>query len=184
ELTLAQTLMEIKDAKPKVKGVTIQEPSEFRTTSPPQPSQPPQAKDKKLKRCLEIVSEDDDVEIEATLLSSKSPTIVDYKIYREGKKSYFKIIRADGNSQNYLTFGKMFKNFNREDLEVLKIIVKTRFEMTNLLFQTLRTMFEHHIEDNIWNYQQGSVKVLHWKLFDSCGVHCITIKNMVYYLLV
>nr|GEV28107.1 hypothetical protein [Tanacetum cinerariifolium] len=74
-----------------------------------------------LKRCLEIVLEDDDdVTIEATPLSSKSPTIVDYKIYREGKKSYFKIIKADGNSQNYLTFEKMFKNFNREDLEVLR----------------------------------------------------------------
>nr|GFC16276.1 hypothetical protein [Tanacetum cinerariifolium] len=73
-----------------------------------------------LKRCLEIVSEDDDdVTIKATLLSSKSPTMVDYKIYKEGKKSYFKIIRADGNSQSYLTFRKMFKNFNREDLEVL-----------------------------------------------------------------
>nr|GEW21972.1 hypothetical protein [Tanacetum cinerariifolium] len=67
-----------------------------------------------LKRCLEIVFEDDDdVAIEATPLSSKSPTIVDYKIYKEGKKSYFKIIRAYGNSQNYLTFGTMFKNFNR-----------------------------------------------------------------------
>nr|GEX48678.1 retrovirus-related Pol polyprotein from transposon TNT 1-94 [Tanacetum cinerariifolium] len=73
-----------------------------------------------LKRCLETVpKDDDDVTIEATPLSSKSPTIVDYKIYKEGKKSYFKIIRADGNSQSYLTFGKMFKNFNIEDLEVL-----------------------------------------------------------------
>nr|GEW24179.1 hypothetical protein [Tanacetum cinerariifolium] len=53
----------------------------------------------KLKRCLEIVSEDDDVTIKATPLSSISPTIVDYKIYKERKKSYFKIIRADGNSQ-------------------------------------------------------------------------------------
>nr|GEW75079.1 hypothetical protein [Tanacetum cinerariifolium] len=34
------------EAKPKARGVTIQEPSEFRTTSPLQPSQPPQAKDK------------------------------------------------------------------------------------------------------------------------------------------
>nr|GEY76790.1 hypothetical protein [Tanacetum cinerariifolium] len=34
-----------------------------------------------LKRCLEIVpKDDDDVAIEATPLSSKSPTIVDYKI--------------------------------------------------------------------------------------------------------
>nr|GEV56367.1 hypothetical protein [Tanacetum cinerariifolium] len=71
-----------------------------------------------LKRYLEIVPEDDDVAIEATPLSSKSPTIVDYKIYREGKKSYFKIIKANGNLQNYLTFRTMFKNFNRADLEV------------------------------------------------------------------
>nr|GEW16670.1 hypothetical protein [Tanacetum cinerariifolium] len=95
-----------------------------------------------LKRCLEIVPEDNyDVAIEATPISIKSPTIVDYKIYREGKKSYFKIIRANGNSQNYLTFGTMFKNFNREDLEVLRSIVKERFKKTktmddidNLLF--------------------------------------------------
>nr|GEV08103.1 hypothetical protein [Tanacetum cinerariifolium] len=94
-----------------------------------------------LKRCLEIVPEDDDVAIEARPLSSKSPTIVNYKIYKEGKKSYFKIIRAEGNSQNYLTFGTMFKNFNREDLKVLRSIVKERFkktkpvnDMKNLLF--------------------------------------------------
>nr|GEX06604.1 hypothetical protein [Tanacetum cinerariifolium] len=110
-----------------------------------------------LKRCLEIVPEyDDDVAIEATPLSSKSPTIMYYKIYREEKKSYFKIIRADGNSQNYLTFGTMFKNFNREDLEVLRSIVKERFKKTkpidsmkNMLFQTLKTMFEPHVEDII-----------------------------------
>ncbi|GJW80002.1 hypothetical protein Tco_0143977 [Tanacetum coccineum] len=64
ELTLAQTLIEIKVAKPKVvttaatttttvvtrpkaRGVVVQEPSEFTTTtSPSQPSQLPQAKDK------------------------------------------------------------------------------------------------------------------------------------------
>nr|GEV62663.1 uncharacterized mitochondrial protein AtMg00810-like [Tanacetum cinerariifolium] len=77
-----------------------------------------------LKRCLEIIPKDDDVSIEATPLSFKSPTIVDYKIYKEGKKSYFKIIRADGNSQSYLTFEKMFKNFNKEDLEVLGVLSK------------------------------------------------------------
>nr|GEX81765.1 hypothetical protein [Tanacetum cinerariifolium] len=118
-----------------------------------------------LKRSLEIVLEDDDdVAIEATPLSSKSSTIVDYKIYREGKTSYFKIIRADGNSQNYLTFETMFKNFNKEDLEVLRSIVKEKFKKTkpvdymeNLLFQTLKTMFEPHVEDIIWKYQQGAV---------------------------
>ncbi|GJZ15392.1 hypothetical protein Tco_0551069 [Tanacetum coccineum] len=66
----------------------------------------------------------DDVTIDATHLSTKSPTIVDYKIYKEGKKNYFQIIRTDGKTQMYLTFGKMFKNFNRKDLEVLWSIVK------------------------------------------------------------
>nr|GEX07622.1 retrovirus-related Pol polyprotein from transposon TNT 1-94 [Tanacetum cinerariifolium] len=88
----------------------------------------------KLKRCLEIIPEDDDdVTIKATPLSSKSLTIVYYKIYKEGRKIFFKIIRAD---------------------------------------------------DNIWKYQQGTTKVLNWKLFDSCGVYCFTTQNMVYYLLV
>nr|GEZ46287.1 hypothetical protein [Tanacetum cinerariifolium] len=137
-----------------------------------------------LKRCLEIVLEDDDyVTIKATPISSKSPTIVDYKIYKEGKKSYFKIIRANGNSQNYLTFETMFKNFNIEDLEVLRSIVKEGFktkpvnDMDNILFQTLKIMFEHHIEDNIWKYQQGVVKVHNWKLYDSYGTK-ILIKKL------
>nr|GEV14176.1 hypothetical protein [Tanacetum cinerariifolium] len=122
-----------------------------------------------LKRRLEIIPEDDDdVTIEETPLASKSPTMVDYKIYKERRKGFFKIIRADGNSQSYLTFGKMFKNFNKEDLEVLWSIVKARFkktkpidDMDNLLFQTLKNMFKNHVEDNIWKYQQGTVKVLH-----------------------
>nr|GEY06883.1 hypothetical protein [Tanacetum cinerariifolium] len=144
-----------------------------------------------LKRYVEIIHEDDDVAIEATPLSFRSPTIVEYKIYKEWEKSYFMIIRADVNSQNYLIFRTMFKNFNREDLEVLRSIVKERFkktklvhDMENLLFQTLKTMFEPHVKEIIWKYQQGAVKVNNWKLFDSCGVYCFTTKTMMYYLLV
>nr|GEY44535.1 hypothetical protein [Tanacetum cinerariifolium] len=58
------------------------------------------------------------------------------------------------------------ENFNREDLEVLWAIVKDRFkkekpvdDMDNILFRTLKTMFEYHVEDTIWNYQQGLAKV-------------------------
>nr|GEU52849.1 hypothetical protein [Tanacetum cinerariifolium] len=107
ELTLEKTLFAIKAAKPKLFQLLSQH-------------QKLKEHDKvadddiaELKRCLEIVSEDDDdVEIKATPMSSKSPTIVDYKIYREGKKIYFKIIIANGNSQNNLTFRTMFKNLN------------------------------------------------------------------------
>ncbi|GKG27106.1 hypothetical protein Tco_0402809 [Tanacetum coccineum] len=45
ELTMAQTLIKIKIAKPKARGIIVQEPSEFTTTtSPSQPSQLLQAK--------------------------------------------------------------------------------------------------------------------------------------------
>nr|GEU42804.1 ent-kaur-16-ene synthase, chloroplastic-like [Tanacetum cinerariifolium] len=145
-----------------------------------------------LKRCLKIVPNDgDDVTIKATPLYLKSPTIVDYKIYKEGRKSYFQIIRVDGNSQMYLTFSKMLKNFNREDLEVLWSIVKAIFEkikpvnyMYSLLFQYLKTIFEHYVEDTVWMNQQGLAKVMNWKLFDSYGVYCVTIQNTMYFLLV
>nr|GEZ03007.1 hypothetical protein [Tanacetum cinerariifolium] len=51
-----------------------------------------------LKRCLEIVpANGDDVTIDATPLSMKTP-IIDYKIYKEEKKSYFQFFRADRDS--------------------------------------------------------------------------------------
>nr|GEV72950.1 copia protein [Tanacetum cinerariifolium] len=43
-ITAGQTLIEIKTAKPKARGVIVQDPSELRTTSSSQPSQLPQSK--------------------------------------------------------------------------------------------------------------------------------------------
>nr|GEX57318.1 hypothetical protein [Tanacetum cinerariifolium] len=37
---------------------------------------------------------------------------------------------------------------------------------------------------NIWKNQQGLARVKNWNLFDSCRVYCVTIQNIVYYLLV
>nr|GEV56892.1 hypothetical protein [Tanacetum cinerariifolium] len=112
-----------------------------------------------LRKCIEIVPDDgDEVLSKATPISSRSPPIIDYKIHKEGKKTYFKINRADGNSRVYQTFEKMFKNFNKDDLEVSWDIVKDGFkkekpvdDMDTILFRTLKTMFEHHVEDTIWN---------------------------------
>nr|GEZ85266.1 hypothetical protein [Tanacetum cinerariifolium] len=73
-----------------------------------------------LKRNLEIVLNDEDVVfVNVTPLSSKPLTIMDYKIYKEGNKEHFQIIRANGNHQMYLAFSTILKNFNREDLKVL-----------------------------------------------------------------
>ncbi|GJW14765.1 hypothetical protein Tco_0018898 [Tanacetum coccineum] len=56
--------------------------------------------------------------------------------------------------------------------------------MDIFLHLNLKTMFEHHLEDSVWKNQQGLVKVLNWKLYDSYGVHCVTMQNILYYLLV
>nr|GEX41683.1 hypothetical protein [Tanacetum cinerariifolium] len=67
-----------------------------------------------LKKNLEIVLDDgDDIFVNVTPLSSKPPTIMDYKIYKEGKKEHIQIIRANGNHQMYLAFSTMLTNFNR-----------------------------------------------------------------------
>ncbi|GJR00103.1 hypothetical protein Tco_0523087 [Tanacetum coccineum] len=124
-----------------------------------------------LKQYLEIIPDDgDDVTIDATPLSTKSPTIVDYKIYKEGKKSYFQIIRAGGNSQMYLTFRKMLKNFDREDLEVLWSIVKARFKKTepvnymdNFLLLNLKTLTRYIIYwiEEVSTYKSDDIAPLH-----------------------
>nr|GEW74264.1 hypothetical protein [Tanacetum cinerariifolium] len=73
----------------------------------------------KLKRHLHIVPNiEDNVYTEATLLALKVP-VVDYEIYTKNNKPYYKIKRADGSHQLYLSFLSMLRNFDREDLEVL-----------------------------------------------------------------
>nr|GFA34673.1 hypothetical protein [Tanacetum cinerariifolium] len=61
-----------------------------------------------------------------TPLASKVP-VVDYQIVLIDNKPRFKIIRADETHQFYISFAKLLKNFNREDLETLWRIVKDRF---------------------------------------------------------
>nr|GEU70540.1 uncharacterized mitochondrial protein AtMg00810-like [Tanacetum cinerariifolium] len=43
--------------------------------------------------------------------------VVDYEIYTKNNKPYYKIIRADGSSQLFLSFLSLLRNFDREDLE-------------------------------------------------------------------
>nr|GEW21285.1 hypothetical protein [Tanacetum cinerariifolium] len=92
---------------------------------------------KELRRHLQIVPNDeDDVYTEATPLALKVPVV-------------YKIKRADGSHQLYLSFLSMLRNFDREELEVLWQLVKERFASTkpknfsdDFLLTTLGAMFE------------------------------------------
>nr|GEU96646.1 retrovirus-related Pol polyprotein from transposon TNT 1-94 [Tanacetum cinerariifolium] len=84
-------------------------------------------KKKTEKKHLQIVlNDDDDVYTKATPLARKVP-VVDYEIYTENNKPYYKIMRADGSHQIFLSFLSLLGNFDKEDLEVLWDLVKERF---------------------------------------------------------
>nr|GEX92090.1 hypothetical protein [Tanacetum cinerariifolium] len=115
-----------------------------------------------LKKHLQIVPNDDDVYTEATPLALKVP-VVDYEIHTKNNKPYYKIIRADGTHQPFLSFLSLLRNFNREDLEMLWQIVKEKFAsskpknfLDDFLLTTLTYMFEKlDVEAQVWKNQRG-----------------------------
>nr|GEW15678.1 putative ribonuclease H-like domain-containing protein [Tanacetum cinerariifolium] len=86
----------VEESAKKDKAVTVQESSSKRAGDEldQERSKKQKIEDEnesaELKRCLEIILDDgNEVTIDATPLSSKSPIIVDYKIYKKGRKSFF-----------------------------------------------------------------------------------------------
>nr|GEZ00804.1 hypothetical protein [Tanacetum cinerariifolium] len=127
-----------------------------------------------LNHIIEIIQDKEEVATDAIPLAVKSPRMIDWKIYKEGKKSYYQIIRADGKLKMHMFFSQMLTSFDKEDLEDLYKLVKAKYESTRpvedldlLLWGDLKTMFESHVEDVVWRKQQG-YKVLEWKQYDSC----------------
>ncbi|GJZ00836.1 hypothetical protein Tco_0518265 [Tanacetum coccineum] len=220
EITLAQALAELKSAKPttatstrsRAKGLVIHEQEQARIpiVSSQQPSQE-KIQDKgdeleqesikkqkvdedketvELKSLMEVIPDEEEVAVDAIPLATKPPSIVDWKIHKEGKKSYYQIIRADGSSKMYLVFSHMLKSFDREDLETLYKLVKAKYGSTRpvedldlVLYGDLKTMFDPHVEDQVWK-NQSDYRVLEWKLYDSCGVHSLRKQNVHIHMLV
>nr|GEU43623.1 hypothetical protein [Tanacetum cinerariifolium] len=134
-----------------------------------------------LKIHLEIMpNEDDDVYTKATPLARKV-LVVDYEIIEINNKPYYKIIRADGTHQLYISFLTLLKNFDREDLEALWNLVKEKFSISkpknfsnDFLLTTLRAMFEKpDVQAQVWKNQRtihDQAKVKSWKLLESCEI--------------
>nr|GEV66256.1 hypothetical protein [Tanacetum cinerariifolium] len=130
-----------------------------------------------LKKLMEIIPNEEEVTINAILLVVKSLKIVDWKIHNERKKIYYQIIRAGGNSKI-------------EDVETLWKLIKAKHGSTRpeegyerVLWGDLKVMFEPHVEDEVWRLQHR-YSVVSWKLFNSCGVHCLSLQSRYIYMLV
>nr|GEY17751.1 retrovirus-related Pol polyprotein from transposon TNT 1-94 [Tanacetum cinerariifolium] len=88
EITLAQALEASKTSKPKVKGIVIHKQEEL------------DEKEKDdLKQLMETIPDEEEVAIDAIPLAVKSFRIVDLKIHKVGKKSYYQIVKANEKSQ-------------------------------------------------------------------------------------
>ncbi|GKC79070.1 hypothetical protein Tco_1129844 [Tanacetum coccineum] len=115
-----------------------------------------------IKELMEIVPDKVEVAIDIILLAVKPPSIVDWKIHKEGKKTYYQIIRADGTKHGSI---RPEEGYER------------------VLWADLKVMFKPHVEETIWRNQQD-YRVLEWKLYDSCGVHFLRMQHMQIYMLV
>nr|GEV73019.1 hypothetical protein [Tanacetum cinerariifolium] len=130
---------------------------------------------KELRKHLMIVpNEEDDVYTEATPLARKVP-VVDYEIYNENNKLYYKIKRADGSHQLYLSFLSMLRNlikktwkfyarYKSSNLEKSK---KCSWSSEGQELEAVRVLWcaDYHIHYNIVDFA-GREKVSTYK------VHC------------
>nr|GEX22795.1 hypothetical protein [Tanacetum cinerariifolium] len=76
--------------------------------------------EEKLKEMMQLIPVEE-VYVEA--LQVKHP-IIDWEVYTEGERSYWKIIRLGGSIASYQFFVDLLKHFDREDLNQLWALVK------------------------------------------------------------
>ncbi|GKA79313.1 hypothetical protein Tco_0785909, partial [Tanacetum coccineum] len=62
-------------------------------------------------------------------VAMKTPSIVTYKIIKQGEKGVYQIVREDGTDIVYINFGAMMKSISRDDLTELYRIVMNRYGM-------------------------------------------------------
>ncbi|GJW13951.1 hypothetical protein Tco_0018084 [Tanacetum coccineum] len=222
EITLAQTLIQIKAAKPKVvttaaitttttrpkaRGVIVHDPSKFRT---PQEAQPSMIKDKgkgimikpevPLKRkdqvaLDEYLARNLQAQLEAKIIeeerlarkqeeeanialieswdNTQAMMEADFELAQRlqteeqgeitiEERSRLFLIRADGSSKRYSSLIRMLQDIDREDLETIWKLIKTKHgdikpedEHERVLWGDLKVMFEPDIRSEVWRNLQG-----------------------------
>nr|GEV64713.1 copia protein [Tanacetum cinerariifolium] len=106
-------------------------------------------------------------EVYVQALQVKHP-IINWEIHTEGQRSYWKIIRLGGSTPSYQFFVDMLKHFDREDLNQLWALVK---ETLNIRQATNTTQALMH-------------DPVEWRLYDSCGVHHVLLRDQEIFMLV
>ncbi|GKB67090.1 hypothetical protein Tco_0928502, partial [Tanacetum coccineum] len=97
----------------------------------------------------EADKEEDMEVISAIPVATKSPSMVNWKIFQQGQRSIYHIIRANGVDTFYMSFGAMLKDITIDDLIELYRLVMQKYGTNRpedaydrVLWSDLRTMFE------------------------------------------
>ncbi|GJW86981.1 hypothetical protein Tco_0162321 [Tanacetum coccineum] len=92
-------------------------------------------------------------EVYVEALQIKYP-IMDWEVYSEDTRKYWKIIRVRNHTEAYQTFDDMLKKFDKLDLDKIWSLVKERFSLIDptddkerTLWVELKRLFEHDIDD-------------------------------------
>ncbi|GJZ46389.1 hypothetical protein Tco_0593985 [Tanacetum coccineum] len=124
-------------------------------------------------------------------VAMKTPSIATYKIIKQGEKGVYQIVREDGTDIVYINFGAMMKSISRDDLTELYRIVMNRYgmngpedELERVFWNYLKNMFEEPLStDPIWS-GLGQQRIISWRYYESCRVHCLNLESMDVYMLI
>ncbi|GKB12648.1 hypothetical protein Tco_0846571 [Tanacetum coccineum] len=116
-------------------------------------------------------------------LQTKYP-IIDWEVYTEDSRKYWKIIRVGNHTEVYQIFEDMLKNFDRDDLvklwslvhEIFNSIEPTKDKERELWIE-LKRLFELDDDDTLWKLQRYIHDPLKWKLYDTCDVHHVSTER-------
>ncbi|GJR90180.1 hypothetical protein Tco_0214191 [Tanacetum coccineum] len=129
--------------------------------------------------------------INPVLVAMKTPSIATYKIIKQGEKGLYQIVREDGINVVYINFGAMLKDISRDDLTKLYRIVMNRYgmdgpegDLEKVFWKYLKNMFEEPLStDPIWS-ALGQQRIISWRYYDTCRVHCLNLESMDVYMLI
>nr|GEZ37741.1 hypothetical protein [Tanacetum cinerariifolium] len=130
-------------------------------------------------------------EVYVDALHVKHP-IIDWEIQTEGHRRYWKIIRLGESTASYQFFVDILKHFDREDFNQLWVLVKETLNIRqaasdkeNELWVELKGLYEHDVEDQLWTHTQTLMHdSVEWRLYDSCGVYHILLRDQEIFMLV
>ncbi|GJY87251.1 hypothetical protein Tco_0501879 [Tanacetum coccineum] len=100
-----------------------------------------------------MIVKDDNIAIDAIPLATKPLVIVEYNLLKEGIMTHYQLIRENGSSKIYSSMIRMLQDIDREDLQTLWKLVKTKHgdirpedEHERVLWGDLKVMFEPDIK--------------------------------------